>query len=113
MVKFRTPTPAQRKFLDDYVRTFDQTGPARAERLILSHPDDPIAALKQDLAEFRAERAEAARKSEVPKPARRQNGINGANQDIARFFHQKAEEDEQARLELMASMDAEAKGAKA
>jgi hypothetical protein len=60
LVRHRAPTPAQRDFLDAYQRVFDATGPERAEKLILSHPDDPIGALKADLAAFRKERAEAA-----------------------------------------------------
>lgn len=59
MVKRRPPTSRQREFMDAYCQTFDVTGPARAERLILSHPDDPIAALKEDLDEFRKARLQA------------------------------------------------------
>src|SRR3972149_6612847 len=58
-VRFRTPTPRQRTFMDAYCRTFDETGPDRAARLIWANPDDPIGAMKADLQEFReARRAE-------------------------------------------------------
>lgn len=68
VVKFRAPTPKQREFLDAYCRVFDQTGPARAARLILSNQADPIAALKADLEVFREERRSQAVASEAPKP---------------------------------------------
>lgn len=70
-VKYRLPTEKQRQFLYAYLQTFDQTGLARGERLILSHPDDPIAAMKDDLAKFRAERvAELAVEEAKPRPPR-------------------------------------------
>lgn len=75
-VKYRVPTPAQRTFMDGYVRTFDLTGPERAARLILANPTDPIGALKRDLAEFRDKRAAEARASEVPKPKARPAGTS-------------------------------------
>ena len=71
MVRMRPPTEAQRTFMDAYCRTFDKTGPQRAARLILSHPNDPIGALKQDLADWRAQRTIEAIASEVPQPKRR------------------------------------------
>ena len=60
IVRHRAPTPRQREFLDAYQSVFDATGPSRAERIILGHPDDPIGALKADLDAFRAERRAAA-----------------------------------------------------
>jgi hypothetical protein len=89
-VRYRPPTPAQRTLMDAYVQVFDVTGPARAARLILSNPDDPIGALKADLAAFRAERAEAARKSEEPKPAPRRpaRGLTGVNAELAAMLRE-------------------------
>lgn len=83
MVRFHPPTPAQRAFMDGYCRTFDKTGPQRAARLILAHPDDPIGALKQDLADFRAQRAIEAIASEEPRPARRE----GPSPSVLRSRH--------------------------
>lgn len=60
VARHRLPTPAQRDLLDDYCLVFDVTGPERAARLILEHPDDPIGAVKADLAEHRAARLEVA-----------------------------------------------------
>ena len=86
---FNPPTDRQRAFLDGYVRTFDLTGPERAERLILSNPDDPIAALKKDLDAFRAERREAAVASEAPKPEpkRKASGLSGINGELAAILN--------------------------
>ena len=56
-VRRNPPTPAQRRFLDDYCRTFDETGPKRAAALIYRNTSDAIAALKADLSAFRSERA--------------------------------------------------------
>jgi hypothetical protein len=84
---FHPPSPRQRAFLDGYVRTFDLTGPERAERLILSNPDDPIAALKKDLDAFRSERRAAAVAEETPKPApRKSSGLSGINAELAALY---------------------------
>jgi hypothetical protein len=83
MVRFKPPTEAQRSFLDGYCRTFDQTGPRRAARLILANPTDPIGALKQDLADWRAQRAIEAIASEEPKPVRRE----GPSPSVLRSRH--------------------------
>lgn len=68
LVRRRVPTPGQQRVIDSYCQTFDLTGEARAEQLILSHPDDPIGALIADLDTFRQERLEAAKVAELPKP---------------------------------------------
>lgn len=88
LVRHRAPTPAQRRFLDVYQDVFDQTGPERAERLILRHPDDPIGALKTDLEAFRRERSDAAAKAEAPKPKpnRRPSGLTGINAELAKLL---------------------------
>ena len=87
-VRFRPPTPAQRTLLDAYCHTFDVTGPERAARLILSHPDDPIGAVKADLLAFREERRKAAADSEAPKPVRRKgSGLTGVNAELAAILH--------------------------
>jgi hypothetical protein len=100
LVRFRPPTPAQRRFLDTYCRVFDATGPERAERLILANPDDPIAALKADLQAFRAERsAEAAAQESRPRAPRRPGGLSSVNAELARMFAQHSEEQEQDRIE--------------
>lgn len=90
LVKRRIPTPRQRDFLDAYCRTFDVTGPARAERIILTSPDDPIAALKADLDAFRAERVAAAKAAEVkpPQPSRGKGGLTGINKELAEMFRE-------------------------
>lgn len=92
-VKFRAPTPAQRTFLDGYCRTFDVTGPARAERLIFAHPDDPIAALKADLEAWREERRQETTRAEVPKPPvhRPASKFTGINAELAAMFRAKDE----------------------
>ena len=100
-VRFRVPTPAQRTFMDGYCRTFDATGPERAARLILSHPDDPIGALKDDLAAFRNKRKEEAQAQEEPKPKPRRATLSPENQRIARLMREADEEREQERLERM------------
>ena len=69
LAKHRIPTPAQRKLMDDYLKVFDATGPQRAAQLILHHPDNPIGALKDDLAAFRKERLDGAATPEK-KPVR-------------------------------------------
>ena len=93
-VRFSAPTPRQRSFLDAYVRTFDVTGPARAARLIWANPDDPIGALKADLAAWRAERTAEAKAAEAPKaPApRRASGLTGVNAELAAMFAAKDRE---------------------
>jgi hypothetical protein len=85
LVKYRAPSPAQRAFLDTYQAVFDETGPARAERLILSNPSDPIGALKADLAAFREERRAEAEKAErkPEQPKRRGSGLTGINAELA------------------------------
>lgn len=92
LVRRRPPTERQRAVLDAYCRTFDVTGPQRAERLILEHPDDPIAALKADLDEFRKERLAEARAAER-KPAasgpRRTNGLTPVNIELARLLSER------------------------
>ena len=89
-VRFRAPTEAQRRFLDDYCRVFDVTGPARAAQIIFTHPDDPIGALKDDLKAFRAERSEEARKAEQPKPQprRKASGLDPVSAELARMLHE-------------------------
>jgi hypothetical protein len=85
-VRRRLPTGPQRKLMDDYCHTFDATGPARATRLILSHPDDPIGALIADWDEFKEKRKADAIAQEVPKPApRRGSGLSAETQRIARL----------------------------
>jgi hypothetical protein len=85
--RFRLPTPAQRGFMDTYCQVFDLTGPERAARLIWSHPDDPIGALKEDLAAFREERRTEAVNSEVPKPRREKgSGMSKVGDEIAKLY---------------------------
>jgi len=107
-VRFRVPTPAQRTFMDGYCRTFDATGPERAARLILSHPDDPIGALKDDLAAFRNRRKEEAAAQEEPKPKPRRSGLNGESLRIAQLFREQDEAREQERLERLVAEQAAA-----
>jgi hypothetical protein len=103
-VRFRVPTPAQRTFMDGYCRTFDATGPARAARLILSHPDDPIGALKEDLAAFRDQRRRDAEAQEPPKPRpRRAPALTGVNGELAKMLQEQDEKREQDRLERLAA----------
>lgn len=92
LVRRRLPTPAQRGLMDRYLATFNVSGPERAERLILSHPDDPIGALKADLDAFRKERLEKLG-PEDPKPApRRSNtGLTGINAELAELMRQRYE----------------------
>lgn len=81
-VKYRLPTEKQRAFLYAYLQTFDVSGEARAERLILSNPQDPIAAMKDDLATFRGERIKELG-TEVEKPTpRRRPGLPQTTRDI-------------------------------
>lgn len=87
LVRHRAPTTRQREFMDAYQRVFDVTGPARAERVILSHPDDPIGALKDDLTRFRNQRRAEAVAQEEPKPApRKSSGLTGVNAELARML---------------------------
>ena len=81
-VKYRLPSDKQRAFLYAYLQTFDVSGAARAERLILSNPADPIAAMKDDLAAFRGERIKELG-AEVEKPApRRRPGLPQTTREI-------------------------------
>lgn len=94
-VSFRAPTERQRAFLDGYCRTFDQTGPARAARLIFAHPDDPIGALKTDLQAWRDQRRTEAQAAEAPKPEphrRPAKGLTGINGELAAMFRAKDQE---------------------
>lgn len=85
--RFRLPTPNQRTFMDTYCQVFDQTGPERAARLIWSHPDDPIGALKEDLTAFREGRRAEAVASEVPKPRRdKGSGMSRVGDEIAKLY---------------------------
>jgi hypothetical protein len=85
--RFRVPTPGQRTFMDAYCQVFDQTGPERAARLIWGHPDDPIGALKEDLAAFREERRVEALASEAPKPRRTKgSGMSKVSDELAKLY---------------------------
>lgn len=90
LVRRRPPTERQRAFLDAYQATFDVT-PKRAERLILEHPDDPIAALKADLDEFRQRRLAEAKAAErsVPRPPRRNGGLSPLNVELAKLLRER------------------------
>lgn len=70
-VKMRMPTARQQAVLDSYLGVFDVSGPERAERVILSHPADPLGAIIADLAAFREERKGAAAVAEAEAVARR------------------------------------------
>lgn len=90
VVRFRPPTPGQRKVMDDYLRVFDVTGPQRAADLIYRNPDDPIGALKADLAAFRADRIAAAKAAETPtpRPSRPARGLTGINAELAAMLRE-------------------------
>ena len=92
--------------MDGYCRTFDATGPDRAARLILSHPDDPIGALKDDLAAFRNKRKEEAQAQEAPKPRPRRSGLSPESQRIARLMREADDEREQELLERLVAVEA-------
>jgi hypothetical protein len=83
-VKYRLPTEKQRAFLFAYLQTFDVSGEARAERLILSNPADPIEAMKADLAEFRGERIKHLESEVKAPPPRRRPGLPETTRDILR-----------------------------
>lgn len=87
-VRFRVPTPAQRDLMDAYCRVFDETGPERAAQLIYRSPDDPIGALKADLAAFRSERRREAEAQERPvaRRGRRGTGMSTVNAELARML---------------------------
>ena len=106
-VRYRVPTPAQRSVMDAYVQVFDETGPERAAQLIYSHPDDPIGALKSDLAAFREERrAEATAAEVVPKPKRRKgSGMTGVTAELAAWFRSQ-DETTQAGVAAVAEKEA-------
>lgn len=91
LVRRRAPTPRQRQVMDRYVATFDVTGPQRAERLILSHPDDPIGALIADLDEFRKGRLAEAKAAES-KPRPRRGIADPLTQELARMLAEKQAE---------------------
>lgn len=82
-VRYRLPTPAQRRFMDSYLQTFDVTGPERAAKLILANPDDPIGALKADLTAFRQERvAQLTEKVAAPRHEKG-SGLSPVNAELA------------------------------
>jgi len=93
-VRYRIPTPAQRTLMDAYCDVFDLTGPQRAADLIYRHPDDPIGALKADLAAFRAERISEAKAAEAkPRPApRRAAAPTGIRAELAKLWAQQEAE---------------------
>jgi hypothetical protein len=70
-VRMRMPTQRQRDVLDAYLRAFDVSGPERASRVILSHPDDPLGAIIADLRSFREEAKAGAEVQEREAIARR------------------------------------------
>ena len=85
--RFRLPTQAQRGFMDVYCQVFDETGPDRAAKVIWSHPDDPIGALKEDLAAFREERRVEAIAADVPRPRRvKGSGMSKVSDELAKFY---------------------------
>lgn len=93
-VRYKLPTDPQRALMDAYCRVFDETGPERAARLIYANPDDPIGALKADLAAFRAERKAEAEQQEAPKPAPRRQparGLTGINAELAAILKREYE----------------------
>ena len=93
MARHRLPTQRQRDFLDRYLQVFDVTGPQRMAELILTHPDDPIAALKADLDEHRERRfGEVANWTPSPKPKPKL-------EPWQELFRQKLEADEAALVE--------------
>lgn len=73
VVRRRAPTARQRKVLDDYLVLFDETGPERAARVILSHPEDPIGAIVEDMESHRNLRLMAATKEEAEAAQRRKD----------------------------------------
>jgi hypothetical protein len=81
-VKYRLPTEKQRAFLFAYLQTFDVSGEARAERLILANPQDPIDAMKKDLAEFRGERIKQLEDEVKAPPPRRAPGLPQTTREI-------------------------------
>jgi hypothetical protein len=68
MARHRPPTERQQAFLDRYLQVFDQTGPHRMAQVILEHPDDPIAFLKEDLDRHREERLAGLSAEPVSRP---------------------------------------------
>jgi hypothetical protein len=93
-VRYRPPTPAQRTLIDAYCEVFDLTGPQRAADLIYRHPDDPIGALKADLAAFREQRRTEAIAAEAkPKqPPRRAAAPTGIRAELAKIWAQQEAE---------------------
>ena len=71
VVRRRPPTTRQRRVMDDYLVLFDETGPERAARLILSHPDDPIGAIVEDMESHRKLRLDVATQEEAEAAQRR------------------------------------------
>jgi hypothetical protein len=87
-VRKRLPTPGQQKVIDDYLRTFDRTGPMRLERLILEHPDDPIGAVIADVKAWREQRkAELATVVETPR--RRGLRPGSVEHELAKMLHER------------------------
>lgn len=84
------PSEKQQALIDSYLRTFDVTGDERLAGVFLRGSGDPIAALKADLAAFRAERIAAAKAEETPKPAPRRpaRGLTGINAELAAMLRE-------------------------
>jgi hypothetical protein len=91
-VKYRLPSEKQRAFLFAYLQTFDVSGEARAERLILSNPADPIEAMKRDLAEFREERVKTLAAEVKAPPPRRPRGLPTHVRELAEEWERQARE---------------------
>lgn len=71
LVTRRAPSAKQRRVLDDYLVIFDESGPKRAARIILSNPSDPIGAIMADLDEHRKARLAEVQEQESEAKRRR------------------------------------------
>lgn len=59
------PSVGQQSIIDSALRNWDVSGDERIARIFLEHPADPIGALKAELAAWRKDRADEARKAEA------------------------------------------------
>ena len=87
-LKRRSPTPKQRRLLDEVMARHDLTGPAWAADLMFKHPDDPIGAVIEADKAWRAVRIAEAQAQDAPKPIakRRGSGLTGINAELAKYY---------------------------
>lgn len=83
----RNPSKPQAGVIRDYLDTFDVSGSERGREIMAGRPEDPIGALIDDLAAFRAQRRdEARREEEAAKRQHRAERREAARSEVAKAY---------------------------